>query len=70
MSRSTQRTAQGEFVIVYVNVTNIGDKAQTLSSSGQVLINDKGQKFEPSSAIFSLPNAEKVFLENINPETL
>jgi hypothetical protein len=63
----TRQTAQGEFVIVYVNVTNIGDKAQTLSSSGQVLINDKGQKFEPSSAIFSLPNADKVFLENINP---
>ena len=62
-----EETAQGEFIIVRMNVTNIGDEGQTLSSTGQVLYNDKGQKFEPSSAIFSLPDADKFFLENINP---
>jgi hypothetical protein len=63
----SQETAQGEFVIIRMDVTNIGDEAQTLSSSGQVLYNDKDQKFEPSSAIFSLPDADKFFLEKINP---
>ena len=59
--------AQGEFIIVRVDVTNVGDEAQMLSSNGQVLYNDKGQKFEPSSAIFSVPDSDKFFLENINP---
>lgn len=62
-----QEEAQGEFIIVRLNVTNIGDEGQTLNSSGQVLYNEAGQKFEPSSAIFSLPDADKFFLENINP---
>lgn len=62
-----EETAQGEFVIIRVNVTNIGDEPQTLSSYGQVLYNDQGQKFEPSSAIFALEDADKFFLENINP---
>lgn len=59
--------AQGEFVIVYVNVTNIGDEGQTLSSSGQALYDLEGRKFEPSSAYFSLPDADKFFLQSINP---
>lgn len=63
-----QETAQGEYVIVRVNVTNIGDEPQMLSSSGQVLYNDKGQKYEPSSdALFSLEGASDFFLEDINP---
>lgn len=60
-------TAQGEFVIVRVDVTNIGDVAQMLDSSSQVLFNDTGQEFSPSSAIFVLEDAQKAFLENINP---
>jgi hypothetical protein len=63
----TTETAQGEFVIVRVSVTNIGDEAQTLMSTGQKLINDKGQQFEPSTAILSLKGADKFFLQNINP---
>lgn len=66
-SFGTEETAQGEFVIVHVDVTNVGNEAQTLDTNGQVLFNDKGQKFEPSSAIFSLKNADKFFLEKINP---
>jgi hypothetical protein len=62
-----KETAQGEFVIVHVNVKNIGDEAQTLDTTGQKLINDKGQEFEPSSAIFALEGADKFFLEKINP---
>jgi hypothetical protein len=64
----TQETAQGEYLIVRVNVTNVGDEPQVLSSSGQVLYNDKGQKYEPSSdALFSLEGASDFFLQEINP---
>lgn len=60
-------TAQGEFVIVRVDVTNIGDEAQMLDSSSQKLFNEAGQEFSPSSAIFVLEDAQKAFLETINP---
>ena len=62
-----EETAQGEFVIVYVDVTNTGTEARTLSSSDQVLYDDQDRQFEASSAIFALPDADKAFLENINP---
>lgn len=60
-------TAQGEFIIVRVNVTNIGNEAAMLDSSSQKLINASGQEFSASSAIFALPDATKAFVENINP---
>ena len=63
----TTETAQGEFVIVRINITNIGDAAQMIDSSSQQLFNDKGQKFAPSSAIMSLKGADKIFITNINP---
>lgn len=59
--------AQGEFILVTVNATNIGDEAQTLDSTSQTLFNEKGQKFSPSSALLSLKDADKFFLTNINP---
>ena len=63
-----EETAQGEFVIVYVNVANIGDKGQMLDSTSQTLIDGQAREFNPSSAaMFTLPNADKAFLENINP---
>ena len=62
-----ETTAQGEFVIIRMDVTNIGDSGYTLSSFGQRLFNDKGQEFKPSSAVFSLEGASKLFSENINP---
>jgi hypothetical protein len=65
----TTETAQGEFVIFPVNITNVGNEAQTLMSTGQLLFNDKGQKFETSSALMSLKGADKFFLQNINPGT-
>lgn len=63
----TTETAQGEFVIVRVNVTNVGSKAKTLAATSQFLVNDKGQRFAPSSAITSLQGADLIFLKNINP---
>lgn len=60
-------TAQGEFVIVRVDVSNTGDEARSFSSSNQYLYDDQGRKFETTSAIFALPDADKAFLEDINP---
>lgn len=60
-------TAQGEFVMVRVNVTNIGSEAQApLDCQCQVLFNDKGQKLETSPAILSTKEALK-FVQIISP---
>ncbi|HEY5248926.1 MAG TPA: DUF4352 domain-containing protein [Dermatophilaceae bacterium] len=59
-------TAQGEFVIVRVDVTNVGTKAVRLSSSGQFLFNEKGQEFATSPAILSTKDALK-YVRWINP---
>jgi hypothetical protein len=63
----TTETAQGEFVIVRVDVTNVGGEPKTLTATSQLLVNDKGQRFAPSAAITSLKGAERVFLTRINP---
>jgi Domain of unknown function (DUF4352) len=62
-----EEEAQGEFVIVRLSVSNIGDEAQMLDNGGQVLYDSEGRKHETSSALFSLEGADKAFLENINP---
>jgi len=60
-------TAQGEFVIVRVNVTNIGYEARTLTATDQFLISAKGQRFATSAAISSLKDSDQLFVEKINP---
>ena len=59
--------AQGQFVIVRITVTNVGDEARNLNSSFQYLYDAEGRRYEASSAIFTLPDYDKAFLENINP---
>jgi hypothetical protein len=59
-------TAQGEFVIVLVNVTNLGNKEQTPGCSYQILKNDKGQTFRPNSGILRTKEALK-FVQFIKP---
>jgi|SRR5450631_519983 len=59
-------SAQGEFVIVRVDVTNIGAKVQRLGCSCQFLFNDKGKEFATSPAILSTKDALK-YVEWINP---
>lgn len=63
----TTESAQGEFVIIRVNVTNLGGEAKALTATGQFLVNDKGQRFAPSSAVMLVDGAAKIFRENINP---
>jgi len=64
----TTLTASGEFVVVWVDVTNLGDEARRLDCQCQYLLNDKGQAFEPSSAILYTKDALK-FVRLINPGT-
>jgi hypothetical protein len=59
-------TAQGEFVIVRANVTNTSTKEQTPSCSCQILMNDKGETFRPSSAILRTKEALK-FVQLMKP---
>jgi len=62
-----RETAEGAFVIVRVDVTNIGYEPLTLTATDQFLVSDKGKRFATSAAISSLKGAEQVFLEKINP---
>jgi Domain of unknown function (DUF4352) len=59
-------TAQGEFVVIQVDITNIGNETRTPDCSCQVLSNDQGQKFQPSPAILNTKEALK-FVTLINP---
>ncbi|TDD75082.1 DUF4352 domain-containing protein [Actinomadura darangshiensis] len=61
-------TAQGQFVFIYVNVKNIGDKARTFTFHNQTLIDSKGRKFEadPEASLWTDQDS-KSFLQQINP---
>lgn len=63
----TTQTAQGTFVVVRVNVTNIGYEARTLAATDLYLVDAQGQRFGTSSAILALPDAETTFLHKIDP---
>lgn len=62
------RTAQGQFVLVYVTVDNIGNEARTFDSSSQKLKDMKGREFSADGeATIAMGNESKAFLESINP---
>ena len=56
--------AQGEFCVVSLSVKNIGDEAQSMSSSNQYLYNSEGQQYSATST-FSLEN--DLLYQSINP---
>lgn len=60
--------AQGQFVVVHVTVTNIGEEPRRLSMSSQKLYDAKGREYQASSgaAVMALPESD-AFLNNINP---
>jgi hypothetical protein len=60
-------TAQGVFVIVRVDVTNIGYDARTITATDLFLVSDRGQRFATSSAVSALAGAETIFREKVNP---
>lgn len=59
-------TAKGTYLIVRVNVTNLGDKEARLNSQSQFLLNDVGQRFAPSADILSTKDALK-YVQWISP---
>lgn len=53
-------TAEGQFVVVYVDVTNTSNKSQYYASSNQVLIDEQGREFTNNfSAEFGLEGNDK-----------
>jgi hypothetical protein len=65
---NTTLKAQGEFVIVRVDVTNIGKAARSADCQCQLLVNDQGEKFTPSPLILATKDALK-FVRRIEPGT-
>jgi hypothetical protein len=59
-------TAQGEFVIVRVDVTNVSKTAQRLGCSCHYLFTDEGHRLSPSASILSTKDALK-YVSWINP---
>lgn len=64
-------TAQGEYLIVSLKVTNIGNESQTLDDSAQFVYDARGRKYSASSAAdidLSGPNGSgNTWFEDINP---
>ncbi|KAF0846312.1 DUF4352 domain-containing protein [Nocardia caishijiensis] len=60
-----RKTAQGEFVLVHIDVTNTGDVAQQYFGSNQKLIDDQGREFANDTAAEINVNDELV--AEINP---
>jgi hypothetical protein len=62
------RTAQGQFVLVYVTVDNVGKEARTFDSGSQKLKDMKGREFSADGeATIAMGDQSKAFLEDINP---
>ena len=59
--------AQGQYVLIKVTVTNIGDKAQLLADSSQKVKDAKGREFSTDTTAGIYLEDNKVFLNEINP---
>jgi hypothetical protein len=62
-----KQSAQGIFVTVRINVSNIGYDARSLHPTDLFLIDNEGKRFATSSAILTVSGAETIFLNTINP---
>lgn len=59
--------AQGQFTLVRLSITNIGDKPQTMFTDVQTVLDAKGRKFTPNSmAGIHIPDND-VWISEINP---
>lgn len=65
------KTAQGQYCLLSVSVKNIGNEAQTLSSSEQFLFNASNQKYsaDDTATLYAAPSdsAGSSWFNNINP---
>jgi hypothetical protein len=64
-------TAQGEYTILHITVTNIGSQPQTLDDSSQYVYDASGRKYDASTSadmdLNSASGSDSVFLNDINP---
>ncbi len=64
-------TAQGEYTILHVTVTNIGSGAQTLDDSSQYIYDASGRKYDASTDadldLNGSSGTDSVFFNDINP---
>ena len=60
-------TAQGEFCIVDLTVTNIGDEAQSFWGDNTVLLNAQGQEFSSDTSAALYLDDSRSFYEEVNP---
>lgn len=63
----TVSTAQGQYVLVHLNVKNIGDEAQTFTDWAQKLIDTQGRQFDADSSAAIWLKDSNAFFNNINP---
>jgi uncharacterized protein DUF4352 len=63
------QTAQGQYAVVHITVTNIGSAAQTMDDSVQYVYDSQGRKFSADSTadLYANGTANSVFLNQINP---
>ncbi|MGI8333662.1 DUF4352 domain-containing protein [Actinomadura scrupuli] len=62
------RTAQGQYVLVYVTVRNIGKEARTFDNSNQKLADVQGRDFDSDTeATIAMGDESNAFLKDINP---
>ncbi|MFC6238048.1 DUF4352 domain-containing protein [Longivirga aurantiaca] len=60
--------AQGQFCLIGITVKNIGDEAQILFDSNQVVFDKDGKKYESDTEAAIYANEDSsVFIEEINP---
>jgi len=62
-----EQKAQGQFVLVHVTVTNIGDEAQYFSDSEQKVKDVQGRQFSADTSAAIHIKGNDVFLNEINP---
>ena len=63
------QTAQGQYTVVHITVTNISNVAQTMDDSAQYVYDSQGRKFSADSTadLYANGTADSVFLNQINP---
>lgn len=68
-NRYLGQAAQGEYTILHITVTNIGNVAQNLDDSAQFVFDARGRKFSADSTadIYINGSSNSVFFNQINP---
>lgn len=61
------KKAQGQYVLVTIKVTNIGDKAQMFAGTNQKLYDAQGRKFDADDSAAMYLGDTNSFLNDINP---